>query len=92
MAQKAGTIPVVSNPHVPDIFCDEAFAFDHISGTIRISLGSLKMSEPAAPSPPHLVTVGRLVMTVPGAQRLALAPSASGDYAVRVAVSEGGVN
>jgi hypothetical protein len=97
MAQKTGNITVVSNPHVPDIFCDDAFAFDHIAGTIRISLGSIKMAEPAAPSPAHLVTVGRLVMTVPGAQRLALAlfdylKKQGLDPAELVAVNEGGVN
>ncbi len=73
MAHKAGNIPVVAHPHLPDIFADEALSFDLVNGTVRISLASLKMAEPTAPSPMHYVTVGRLVMTVPGAQRLAIA-------------------
>ena len=73
MADKAGGLPVVSNPFTPDIFADDAIAFDHIAGTIRITLGTLKMAEPAAPSPMQYVAGHRLVMTVPGAQRLAIA-------------------
>jgi hypothetical protein len=73
MANTAGKMGVISNPHVPDIFADEALSFDLINGTVRISLASIKMVEAAAPSPNQYVTVGRLVMTVPGAQRLAIA-------------------
>lgn len=73
MAQNAGNIPVVAHPHLPDIFADDAIAFDHQPGTVRISLATLKMAEPAAPSPIQYVTVGRLVMPVTGAQRLAIA-------------------
>jgi len=73
MAQTAGNIPVVSNPFIADIFADEVIAFDNINGTIRITLATLKMAEPAAPSPMHYVANGRVVMTVPGAQRLAIA-------------------
>jgi hypothetical protein len=73
MANKAGGLNVVSNPFVADIFADEAIAFDLVSGTVRITLASMKMAEPAAPSPMQFVATGRVVMTVPGAQRLALA-------------------
>jgi hypothetical protein len=73
MANKAGSMGVVSNPHLPDIFVDEALSFDLIHNTVRISLASIKMVEAAAPSPNQSVTVGRVVMTVPGAQRLAIA-------------------
>ncbi len=73
MANTAGGVPVVSNPFVADVFADDAIAFDTVSGTVRITLGTLKMAEPAAPSPMHYVATSRLVMTVPGAQRLAIA-------------------
>jgi hypothetical protein len=73
MANTAGGLSVVSNPFVADIFADEAIAFDNINGTIRITLATIKMAEAAAPSPMHFVANGRLVMTVPGAQRLAIA-------------------
>ncbi|WP_326525833.1 hypothetical protein [Sphingomonas sp.] len=73
MADRAGGLPVVSNPFVADVFTDEAIAFDYVNGTIRITLATLKMAEPAAPSPMHFVANARVVMTVPGAQRLAIA-------------------
>lgn len=73
MAQTAGGLPVVSNPFIADVFADEAIAFDHINGTVRVTLATIKMAEPAAPSPMHFVASTRLVLTVPGAQRLAIA-------------------
>ena len=45
---------------------------EHISGTIRITFGVVKMSEPVAPSPMHMVGVGRLITTERGAQSLCL--------------------
>jgi hypothetical protein len=73
MANKAGGLNVVSNPFVADIFADEAIAFDLVNDTVRITLATMKMAEPAAPSPMQFVANGRVIMTVPGAQRLALA-------------------
>jgi hypothetical protein len=73
MSKTAGGLPVVSNPHLPDVFADEAIAFDTHAGTVRITLATLKMAEAAAPSPMHFVANARVVMTVPGAQRLAIA-------------------
>ena len=73
MANTAGGLPVVSNPFIADIFADEAIAFDTVNGTIRITLATIKMAEAAAPSPMQFVATSRVVMTVPGAQRLAIA-------------------
>ncbi len=73
MANTAGGVPVVSNPFVSDIFADEAIAFDLHAATVRVTLATLKMAEPAAPSPMQFVANSRVVMTVPGAQRLAIA-------------------
>jgi len=73
MAHGTGGLPVLGNPLAPDIFADEAIAFDHINGTIRITLATVKPSEPTPPSPMQFVTTSRIVMTVPGAQRLCLA-------------------
>ena len=73
MADTAGGLPVVSNPFIADIFADEAIAFDAVNGTIRITLATMKMAQPAAPSPMQYVAINRVVMTLPGAQRLAIA-------------------
>lgn len=73
MANTVGNLAVVSHPHIGDTFADEAIAFDYRDGTVRITLATKKMMDPAPPSKLQFVVVGRMVMTVPGAQRLALA-------------------
>lgn len=72
MANTAGGVSVVSNPHLPDIFVDEAIPFDNHAGVVRIPLASLKTAEPG-PSPMQFACNARLVLPVAGAQRLALA-------------------
>jgi hypothetical protein len=73
VTKTVGKVPVVSHPHVADHFVDEVIAFDHRNGTVRLTLATLKMAEPAAPSPMQYVAVGRLIMPEVGAQRLAIA-------------------
>lgn len=73
MTQHAAGLPVIDNPLCPDIFADEALSFDNINGTIRVTFGVIKPQQPVPPSPHQFATVARLVMTVPGAQRLSLA-------------------
>lgn len=65
--------PVVSNPFAPDVFADHAISFEHVQGTVRISLAVLKPQEGAPPSGLQYVSVGRVVMSDIGAQRLCLA-------------------
>lgn len=72
MANEAGGLPVVGNPFSADVLADEALAYEVINGTIRITFASVKMTEPAPPSPVQLVVVGRLVMGIEGAQRLSI--------------------
>lgn len=72
MAKESGGLPVVGNPFAPDILTDDALAFEFIDGSIRITLGAAKMVEPVPPSPMQMVVIGRLIMSVPAAQRLAL--------------------
>jgi hypothetical protein len=73
MANTAGGVPVVSNPFIGDTFADEAIAFDLQGGTVRITLATLKMAEPAGPSPLQFVVANRVILPVAGAQRLAIA-------------------
>ena len=63
------TISFVDNPLAPDVYADEAIGFLAHNGTIRITLVS---DRAAAPGPINRVVVGRLVMTVHGAQALAV--------------------
>jgi hypothetical protein len=72
MANEAGGLSVVANPFAPDVLADDVIGFEVIAGTVRITLGVVKMAEPAPPSPVHVVAIGRLVMGIEGAQRLAI--------------------
>jgi hypothetical protein len=73
MAKTAGGVAVVAHAHSADHFADEVIAFDLRNGTLRMTLATLKMVEPAAPSPLHYVATGRVILPVAGAQRLAIA-------------------
>ena len=72
MANEFSGVPVLGNPFSGDVFADEAIALELVNGVLRITLASFKMVEPAPPSGAQLVVAGRLVMGIPGAQRLAL--------------------
>jgi hypothetical protein len=73
MANEAGGIPAVSNPFAPDVFADDAVGFEIINDTVRISFGVVKMADPVPPCENQMVVIGRLVLPVGGAQRLAVA-------------------
>ena len=72
MAHEAGGLPCVSNEYLPDVFADEALGFELVNGTVRVTFGVVKMAEPAPPAPVQMVVMGRLVIGVEGAQRLAI--------------------
>jgi hypothetical protein len=72
MANEAGGLPAVANAFAPDVLADDALGFEHINGTVRITFGVVKMIDPAPPSNVQMVAIGRLVMGVEGAQRLAI--------------------
>jgi hypothetical protein len=72
MAKEFSGIAAVSNEFTPDFFVDEALGFESINGTVRITMGVVKMIEPCPPSPVQMVAIGRLIIGVEGAQRLAL--------------------
>jgi hypothetical protein len=72
MANEYGDMPAVANPFAPDVFADEAVGFEVVQGVIRVSFGAIKMADAVPPSPNRMVVIGRLVLPVEGAQRLAL--------------------
>jgi hypothetical protein len=71
MANETGGVSAISNPFAPDVFADEAVGFEFINGTVRISFGVVKMADPVPPSENQLVVMGRVVMPMDGARRLA---------------------
>ena len=64
---------VIGDASVPAVFADEALLFNNINGTVRITLGSIKPETPVMGAEVVYVAIGRLVMTIAGAQRLSLA-------------------
>jgi hypothetical protein len=68
----ANDITLVGGFDTPDVFADEAILFDLVNGTVRITFAVARNETPVVGSQPALVAVGRLVMTVAGAQRLSL--------------------
>lgn len=71
MAKEFAGVPIVANSFAPDVLADEALGFELINGTIRITFAVVKMSDGAPPSDVELQVIGRLVMGIGPAQRLA---------------------
>ncbi|MBV8191486.1 MAG: hypothetical protein JO339_29895 [Alphaproteobacteria bacterium] len=62
----------IDNPLAPDIFADEAIGFFINQGTVKITFASARVNHVSSPGPVNRVVVGRLVMSVEGAQHLAV--------------------
>lgn len=69
----ANDVACVGDFSTPDFFADEAILFDLVNGTVRVTFAVARNETPVVGSNAALVAIGRLVMTVPGAQRLSLA-------------------
>lgn len=72
MAYDADGLPVSFGTNVPDVFADDAVMFDMANGTVRKTFGVVAPTEPAAPSPVGMSVIGRLILPVGSAQRLAV--------------------
>lgn len=72
MPHQSDGVPFAFGPHIPDVFADELVSFETINGVVRLSFGVAKMVDPVPPSPTQMVVIGRLLIPVAGAQRLAL--------------------
>jgi hypothetical protein len=65
-------VTFLNNPHSPDVFSTDATGFVVMEGTIGITFESSKIDHSTSPGPTNRVVIGRLVMPIPAAQRLAL--------------------
>jgi hypothetical protein len=72
MANEWGGLTAITGTPVPDFFADEAVGFDMLNGTLRITFGVVVPTEPAAPSPVAMANIGRLILPIESAQRLAV--------------------
>jgi hypothetical protein len=62
---------MLDNPHAPDAFATDAAGFSLIGGNVGVTLITTKVDHSASPPVPTGVVIGRLVMPIDGAQRLA---------------------
>jgi hypothetical protein len=62
----------LDNPAAPDIFSSDATGFFVLEGNIIITFESARVNHSTSPGPINRVVIGRLVMPIPAAQRLAL--------------------
>lgn len=72
MANNWGDIAAEGNDFAPDVLADEALGFEFMNGTVRITFGVVKMTDPVPPSDVKMVVVGRLCMGADSAQRFAI--------------------
>ena len=72
MVKEFNGLPATFGLPVPDVFADEAVAFDIINGTLRIAFGTITRTEPVPPSNASVAVIGRLIMPIESAQRLCL--------------------
>jgi hypothetical protein len=61
----------IDNPHAPDVFADGVAGVFNFHGNIRITFESLRVNHTTAPGPVNRVVIGRLVMPMDVAERLA---------------------
>ena len=66
-------IPLLDDPHAPDLFATGTAGFLNLDGTIVITLEALRSDHSSTPAGKvSRLVVGRLVLPAKGAQRLAL--------------------
>jgi hypothetical protein len=71
-AKPASELPFIDNPMAPDIYADEAAGLHFTNGVVKITLASARANHATSPSPVNRVAIGRLVLTMPAAQALAV--------------------
>jgi len=66
------SVSFMDNPLAPDVYADEAVGFFVNQGTVKITFASARVNHVSSPGPVNRVVIGRLVMSVAGAQALAV--------------------
>ena len=65
-------IGFIDNPMAPDIYADEATGFHFVNGVVKITFSAARVNHVSSPGPVSRVVIGRLVMSIPAAQGLAV--------------------
>ncbi len=69
---ESSKVEFIDDPHAPEIFASGVSGFFVNSGNISITFESARVNHIATPGPINRVVIGRLVMSIAGAQNLAL--------------------
>ena len=73
MSNAPTNVPFIDNPHAPDIFVDGLSGIFLHGGNLRVTLEAARASHVATPGPVNRVVIGRLVMPVEAAEKMARA-------------------
>jgi hypothetical protein len=65
-------ISFVDNPHAPEVFASDISGLFKVDGNVALTLESMRIDHSTSPGPVNRVVIGRLVLTIPAAQRLAV--------------------
>lgn len=72
MAEESKPIPLIDDPHAPDIFTTNVSGFVHLEGVISITMECAKSDYSGTSPELNRVVVGRLLMPTEAAHRLAV--------------------
>jgi hypothetical protein len=71
MADINEQLAFIDNPLAPEVFADGATGFFILGSNVRITFGSLRCNHATSPGPVSRVVIGRLTMSLDGAESLA---------------------
>ncbi len=64
-------MPLIDNPHAPDIFADALTGYFVLNGSVRLTFESARANHAVPAGPLKRVVTGRLTMPIDAAERMA---------------------
>jgi hypothetical protein len=65
-------VSFIDNPMAPDVYADEVCGFFVHNGVVKIAFASARVNHVSSPGPVNRVVIGRLALSIPAAQSLAV--------------------
>jgi hypothetical protein len=65
-------VTFIDNPHAPEVFASDCCGFFRLEGNVVMAFESARVDHVTTPGPVNRVVIGRIVMPIGAAQRLAL--------------------
>jgi hypothetical protein len=70
--RQSTAIQIIDNPHAPDAFATDVVGYSLVAGNVGVTFVTTRLDHSVSPAQATGVVIGRLVMPVDGAQRLAM--------------------